>query len=247
MSELSHDPVLILIPVLKRPHRVAPVVASIRDTTPPPYRILFLCTDEDTTQIAAVQQSNCDYLLCGPRLPGDYARKINRGYRESTEPLLFLGADDLIFYPDWLPNAIHHLSNRIQVVGTNDLGNPRVQAGRHSTHTLLTRAYADNHGTIDQKHRILHELYDHTFCDDEFVHTAIARGMFAHAHDSIVEHLHPNWGKGEMDEVYQIAEDSLRSGRQLFNSRRLLWRRLPYARQVSRTTSSHPRHPNNVR
>jgi len=227
--------VVILVPVLRRPHRVHPLLESLAANTPEPHRVLFLCSPDDEAEIEAVRSSGADYLICKPWMPGDYARKINHGYHHSTEPLIFLGADDLKFHPDWLPNALARLTETIHVVGTNDLGNKRVMAGIHSTHTLLTRVYADKHGTIDQRETILHEGYEHCFTDDEFIHTARARQMFAFAPDSIVEHLHPNWNKAEWDDVYSIADQSLQKGRRLFNRRRQLWvRRYPYARRIGR-------------
>lgn len=220
---MTTNDLVILIPVLQRPHRVKPLLDSIAASTSCCYRVLFLCTADDHDQIAAVHASGCDYLICGPRLPGDYARKINLGYNSTTEPLIFLGADDLLFHDGWFDAARSYLSDQIHVVGTNDLGNVRVMAGKHSTHTLLTRAYADTYGTIDRHGMILHPAYPHTFCDDEFVQTAISRKMFAHAPDAIVEHLHPNWNKAEWDEVYSLADQSLGPGRRLFNQRRRMW------------------------
>lgn len=222
---------VVLIPVLNRPHRVAPVYESILAATPPPVRVLFCCTDDDTAEIEAIRAIGAEHLSCGPWAPGDYARKINLGYRHTTEPLIFLGADDLSFHPGWLDAAVSHLSDTIHVVGTNDLGNPRVIAGSHSTHSLLTRQYADRYGTVDRNHQILHEGYAHTFCDDEFIATAKARLTYSFAADSIVEHLHPHWGKAAWDDVYSIADASLTSGRQLFIRRRRLWHSVTWQNQ----------------
>lgn len=216
----------ILVPVLRRPQNVRPLLASIATATPEPHRVIFICNSEDTAELAAIGEVNAEKLVVGRWKPGDYARKINAAYRATTDPLLFLAADDLKFHPGWLSTAISYLNSQIHVVGTNDLGNPRVMAGRHSTHSLVTREYVDNHGLIDKRGQVLCELYPHTFTDDEFVQTAQARQMFAHAPDSIVEHLHPNWKKGPWDEVYSMADQSLAPGRRIFRNRRHLWRSL---------------------
>ena len=42
------------------------------------------------------------WTTMAPRTKGDYAAKINEGYRRSTEPLIFLGAIDIRFTPGWL-------------------------------------------------------------------------------------------------------------------------------------------------
>jgi hypothetical protein len=46
-------------------------------------------------------------------------------------------------------------------------------AGRHSTHSLVTRDYVERFGTIDEAGVVLHEGYPHEFVDDEFVQTAM--------------------------------------------------------------------------
>lgn len=109
------------------------------------------------------------------------------------------------------------------MVGTNDLGNPRVLRGVHATHSLVTRRYVDQHGTIDEPGKVLHEGYWHEFCDDEFVETSWKRKAWAFAADSVVEHLHPAWGKAPMDDLYAQEPRRMRQGRRLFLHRRRLW------------------------
>lgn len=202
---------------------MAPLLESVSLATGSPHRVLFVLTEGDEAERAAVRACGADYVtLPGPHGPGDYARKINLAARESDEALLFLGADDLAFHPGWLEAATAHLSDVVHVIGTNDLGNPRVLRGEHSTHSLLTRAYA-NLGTIDEPDKVLHEDYPHEYVDDEFVATARARGAFAFAASSIVEHLHPHWGKGATDELYDAHRRRMRQGRRVFDRRRHLW------------------------
>lgn len=219
---MTHEAVAVLIPVLRRPHRVAPLLESLEAATPPPWRALFLVTPGDTAEHEAIRAAGGELLEVGPWRPGDYARKVNAGVEATDEPLLFLGADDLRFHPTWLEHALELLEEPVHVVGTNDLGNPRVMRGEHATHSLLTRAYSEL-GTIDDSTRVLFEGYPHEFVDDEFVGTARHRGAFAFAAHSIVEHLHPHWGKAPTDELYDGQARRMRAGRRLFERRRRLW------------------------
>lgn len=213
-----------LIPVLRRPHRVAPMVESINAATPVPHRILFVASPGDVAEHDAVRASGADLLIIErPVSPGDYARKINAGYRATDEPLLFMGADDIHFHPGWFEAAAAHLSERIHAVGTNDLANRRVMAGEHSTHTLVCRFYADAFGTIDGPGSLLHEGYWHEYVDDEFVGTARSRDAFTSAQDSFVEHLHANNGKAPMDDLYAAQKVRMRAGKELFLQRWGLW------------------------
>jgi glycosyltransferase involved in cell wall biosynthesis len=217
--------VLVVVPVLRRPHRAEPLAASLAAATPEPHRLLFVCTEGDADEIAACRAIGADVLTIDhrPEDGGDYAIKTNAAVSESTEPRIFTGADDLHFHPGWLPAATARLTDGIGVVGTNDLGSPRVVAGDHATHSLVTRTYAAQ-GTADQPAAVFHEGYFHNFVDDELVGTAKARGAWAFAADSHVEHLHPHWNRSiPRDAVYDLAQGRFERDRRLFRRRRHLW------------------------
>lgn len=220
-----------LVPVLGRPHRVAPLVASLREATPERHRVLFLADRGDHEQIAAVQVeqerrgSTVGLLVIGSRTPGarpTYAAKINAGVAASTEQHIFTGADDLAFRPGWYAEALAHMRPPVQVVGVNDLGTRRVREGRHATSFLVNRSYVAI-GTIDHPGRLMHEGYEHNFCDDELAATARARGVLAFATGSVVEHLHPHFGKAEDDDTYRLGRSGFARDRATFNARRSLW------------------------
>lgn len=218
--------IAILIPVLGRPHRVAPLVESIlaasKVTACTPY---FLVSPNDELEMVAVDETPGAVLQVMPfeHGPGDYARKMNWGFANTSEPFVFLAADDLRFLPGWAERAVAcWYETNACVVGTNDLGSQRVQSGQHSTHTLVSREYGEC-GTIDDEKRLLHEGYFHNFVDDEFVQTASYRGTYAQALDCRVEHLHPNWGKAKTDRTYSIGQQHFADDRVLYNKRRALW------------------------
>jgi glycosyltransferase involved in cell wall biosynthesis len=215
--------VAILIPALGRPDTIRKVIRSIRRTTSNG-RIVFLCTEGDNLVIDKVlRDPEADCIVLPPNERGDYAKKINLGYRETKEPLLFLGATDLWFWPRWYEYAIEKLSDGISVVGTNDLGNPDVLAGEHSTHSLVTRDYIDQYGTIETPGEVLYEGYWHEYVDNEFIETAKSRDAFAMAMDSVVEHMHPWFGKADTDKSYRDARRRWKPGQDLFESRKSLW------------------------
>lgn len=212
---------VIVVPMLGRPHRVLPLVSSIRSTCRA--RVLFCVSPGDTEVHQAIDELGCERIEVAPRPRGDYARKINAGYRHTRESRIFAAADDLCFHPGWYEAAIAALAPGIGVVGTNDLGSPRVMAGEHATHSLITRAYADEFGTVDKRGEIYHEGYPHEYVDDELVGTAMRRKAWAFAFDSHVEHLHPNWGKAESDPLYAQQRHRMSAGASLYRRRRRLW------------------------
>lgn len=220
--------IAVLVPVLARPARVRPLVDSLeRASRFVECRPVFIASPDDEAELKALNKERVDYItLDAPAERGDYARKINAGFAACDEEFVFLAADDLTFHPGWAERALAaHMETGACVVGTNDLGNSRVTAGRHSTHTLVHRDYGEC-GTVEQTGVLLHEGYWHNYVDDEFVETAKARGTFHHATDSLVEHLHPNWGKAPDDPTYRRGQERFPEDRQLFVSRRPLWSRL---------------------
>jgi hypothetical protein len=212
----------ILVPMLGRAHRVAPLLESIREATPDA-RVLFLVTTGDLPVIDVLDSIGAERVELPGRTRGDYAVKINTGYRLTAEPLLFLAADDLHFHPGWFEQATAKLTPGVGVVGTNDLCNRRTMRGEHSTHSLVTREYVERFGTIDEPGKILHEGYVHEFVDDELVGTARKRRAYAHAAKAVVEHLHPMNGQAPMDSLYRRQGMRMRASRDLYQRRRQLW------------------------
>lgn len=215
--------VAIIVPMLGRPHRVEPLVESIEASTPEPHRVLFVLTPGDRAVEEAVAAVGGEAIHVNRKPRGDYARKINTGVRATTEPFVFTGADDLRFHPEWLPRALAKMTDRVGVVGTNDLCNRRVMRGLHATHFLVARWYITQHGTIDEPGKVFHEGYPHELVDDEMVGTAKHRKAWAFARDSCVEHLHPMVGKAPVDRLYAAQGARIRAGRPLFERRREQW------------------------
>lgn len=216
--------VAILIPVLGRPQHVPRLLANIATTTPEPHRVLFIADTEDLAEIKALDAAGADYITRDRDQPRNYAAKINCGYHATTEPFVFTGADDLNFHRDWFSRALAWAHDHIGVIGTNDIANPRVMNGTHSTHSLVRRSYVETQsGVIDTPDTVYCELYGHEYTDDELVQTAMFRGVYAHAFDSIVEHLHPMVGKAEDDATYRKGRSRTVESQRTFIRRSRMW------------------------
>lgn len=223
------EPTVILVPVLGRPKRVWPSYLSIEAATPEPHRVLYMVNGGDLKELRALQAAGLDYVkLPSPRK--SFAKKVNDGFARTTEPFLFTAADDLHFHPGWLSAAFEKMEDGIGVVGTNDLLHPcairsdRGDAGTMSTHSLIRREYIERNGTIDEPLKVFHEGYPHGYCDLELVETARSRRAYAHAFDSVVEHLHHKNSKSEYDATYRLGARGNQQGKPLFRRRRALWR-----------------------
>jgi glycosyltransferase involved in cell wall biosynthesis len=224
--------IAVLVPVLDRPERAAPLVESIREASSLVTEILFLVTPGDDAEwSAAIDTGAAVVTVDFPLDGGDYARKINYGVLCTEAPWLLQASDDLVFHKGWDYAALDRDTGpHVGVIGTNDLGNPLVRSGRHSTHSLIRRSYIEEHGTIDELGKALHEGYWHCWVDNELVETAQARRAYVAARRSRVEHMHWIWPdrrggrKGVDDATYRRGQRRYNQDYSLFQSRRSLWR-----------------------
>ena len=229
------DVIAVVCPVLWRPERMRPfvenVLANTRADKATDCMVVFAVSPSDTSSVveARLCQQQLGYKVTSVQVdgpyPGDYARKVNRAVREwqYVATWLLTAADDLEFVPGWddAVRATHERTGAL-VIGTNDLGNPKVKAGEHATHSMVHRDYVKL-GTVDDPTRLLHEGYQHNWVDNEFVQTAMHRGQWAFAADAHVRHLHPVWGHGQMDATYTRGQADYHADRELFKQRRHLW------------------------
>ena len=227
--------VVLLIPVLGRPQAVAPLLESLNVSTHIPHRVLFLCSSDDSKEIAAVRKAGCDYLTFeGPPAHGQYAKKINLGYRETREEWLVLAADDITFEPGWLEAALHAAGERFDVVSFDDCANYFVRQGLLATHSLMRRSYIDERGgSLDGPGIIYHEGYSHNFVDAEMSVLARQRGVFVYAKGAVVPHHHPAFG-APTDATYTYGSGNFHPDRTLFCERMAAYVRDPLARRFIR-------------
>lgn len=207
----------VIVPTINRPTAAEPFMRSLRATTSLGHAYAVLAYGDPSEE--AWRAAGATVLTSAAE---GWSPKVNMGYRLTSEPWLFFTGDDVRFRPGWLDQAqlvarTHHAS----VVGTNDLGNPRVMAGEHAVHYLVARDYIDDAGASwDGPGVVCHEGYKVWYSDDEVVTAAKQRGIWAMALSSRVEHLHPLWGKGGKDSNPAPPEDLIMADRALFLRRR---------------------------
>lgn len=219
--------IAVLVPVLGRPQNAAPLARSLAASTVTPHVLLWLVSPGDTEQHAACKQAGGLMMVMEWEPgPGDFAKKINQGYRVVEEPFLFQAADDVTFLPGWDVEALRVIEQtETGVCGTNDLANPVVRAGKHATHSLIRRAYIDEcGGSLDGPGTVFHEGYSHQYVDNELIGVAKARDCFSFAHESHVLHRHPTWNSAQMDDTYERGRVGFNHDRKLFAERQKRWR-----------------------
>lgn len=217
----ANERVAVIVPVLERPQNAEPFMRSLRASTGLA-TCYAICETVDHPSQSAWMKAGAEVIV------GDahtFAEKVNVGVSVSAKfapphPWLFLTGDDVRFHPGWLDHAQAIAGDTHHVVGTNDMGNPRVIAGEHATHLLVRRSYVTEVGASwDGPGVACHEGYRHWFVDDEVVTAAKQRNVWAMALGSRVEHLHPAWGKAEMDDVYELGQKAADEDGRLFRRR----------------------------
>lgn len=212
----ASDRVAVLVPVMRRPQNAEPFMRSLRASTGLADAYAIYDEDDLGTRDAWKQAGAHVIQSSGPT----FAVKINDGYRATSEPWMFLVGDDVRFHPGWYDHA--RLAGEITdaaVVGTNDLCNPRVVRGEHATHMLVRRSYVAETGFWDGPGVVCHEGYGHWFVDDELVMSAKQAGVWSMSLASRVEHLHPIFGKGENDAVYELGQSRQEQDAKIFEAR----------------------------
>lgn len=211
-------PVAVIVPAMRRPHRVAPFMESLRSSTENA-TAYFVCDQDDTEQIAAVLAAGAE-VITNQSASHTFATKANLGYRSTSEPWLLFVGDDVRFQSGWKESALIAAGDRHHLVATNDLGNRAVMAGQHATHPLIRREWLDTHGASwDGPGTVAHEGYAHWFVDNEWSTVARMAGVFVFSPESVIEHLHPIWGKGEDDEVYRLGQSKASADQALWERR----------------------------
>lgn len=220
------DRCLVIVPTLGRPQRVELLLESYLECDDDRLDIVFVTSRDDRETIKEVVARGYTQVTVEPASES-WAKKVNIAFREVVLPgdyeWALLAADDVALRPGWYDHVLTvAAATDCCVIGTNDGHNYRVLTGQHSTHPCVNRDYYAC-GTCDEENMVCHEGYRHWWVDAELVETAQARGTYAHAHDAMVEHFHPNYRGAEMDATYELGQSFVAQDRRLYLSRRPLW------------------------
>lgn len=219
----------ILIPTLGRHRALQPLAANMLNTTPEGgYRVVFVADRVDTDTRNALAEICVFHPAFGCVIQdGTYPVKINAAYRASDGDLVLPTADDVVFHDGWLEAATNALSDEsVQVLGTDDLS-PSTANRDHATMPILRRSYIEDPGAVwHERGSVFYEGYRHNYCETETWSLATHRGVTGWAEDCVIEHLHPDWGKREIDDTDRKGNrDGSDADRVLFGRRQHQWSR----------------------
>lgn len=197
--------VAVLIPSYGRPAQLAERVGALLDQPEPPgvtLAVVVSVQEGDEPSRAAMRplMARNSHLLMGWRPDGTTAVDGWLHAYELARPLLptwwVLGADDIVWRPGWLEEALRVAeATRAQVVGLNDL---HTDLNHYAPHYMMHHAYAIAHGFIPPG-------YQSWWFDRHVCEMAAALGLYAPAWKAIAEHMHPDWHTAPNDATYDAG------------------------------------------
>jgi hypothetical protein len=207
--------IAVLIPTLGRADALASLVENIHSATHSSHRIYLVIEDDDAASIGAAQKLDAIRVL--GRF-GSCARAVNEGYRVSTEPYFAVGNDDCNFQDGWDVKALAHFNDTVQIVGLND------GSGDCKCFSIARRSYIRKHSGVYDKPDTPYHEYTSQCVDTEFAHYAMVRGVWADAHDAVLEHVHWRFGKADASHPnYVKARESNAADLETYARRRPHW------------------------
>jgi hypothetical protein len=239
MNALAHDILLmdnepsiaVLVPTLKRPDKLQPLLDNIHENTVVPHTVWFIAEGDDQPTLDALDALTGEHEQAIGKF-GSCAKAMNAGYHVSDEPYVFTANDDLMFCEGWDYEALNALTERGKhVCGTND------SHGRMTCFTLVERSYIKRHsGVFDQWNTLYHPGYQSQYVDTEFADYAKARGVWTEAPDSCTRHLHHDFGDADPNHPNYIkARETLAADHATFEHRRPQWEKAARENQLCAT------------
>ena len=204
-------------PTLGRSGVLGRVAENADSATKTEHTIVFVVEpDDEASRDAAVATGQLTLVNAHER---SYAGAFQTAYEATSDEFFLMGNDDFDFQPGWDVPALAAMENA-DMVGINDSG-----SGCNAI-MLIRRSYIEEQsGVIDMPNQVLFP-YQHNYCDTELRETAIARGRFVSCPESVIVHLHPDFGKAELDETYQKSRATFNADAAMYSSRKHLWENL---------------------
>lgn len=195
--------IAILIPTYHRQEKLLGLVNNINQTSTEVETYFIITPDDVGTKIVLEQLGQKIFVV-----DGEYGKAINEGYKLTSEPFVFCGADDIEFTKGWDKLLLRSIEG-FSITGGID--NWQVsQSGVHISHPLIRRSYVEDVGTVlGCKGVIYNPDKFHYHIDIEVEQLAWHRGVINVNRNCIIHHHHFVNGQAENDVTYQRSAKNL--------------------------------------
>jgi hypothetical protein len=225
-------PVTVVVPVLRRPHNAAPFMASLRESSPRTPLVMAVANRDDPTTAEAWRRAGALVGWCD-EAPGSFAQKVNLASRFVLTDWMFLVGDDVAFHDQWIERALEGLPDHVKVVGVSEIPDDAdldrrfispdyesyLRSAEHTNHMFVRCDYVSREGASWDGPGVVCGPYRHWWTNNELIAVAKQRGVWEARPGSVVEHLHPYFGKGQMDATYALGESAAQADHVLWMER----------------------------
>lgn len=183
----------VLFPSRGRPHNIARMVNSARDTASDPSNVEFsiYLDDDDLHSIAESKALGIEHITVGPRIV--LSQMWNKAYEVAQGPIYMHGGDDIVFrterWDDYVETAFRACKDKILLVHGRD-GHWEERFG---THSFIHENWIKTVGYFVPPYFSCD--YNDTWLNE--VANALRRRKYIG--QILTEHLHPAFGKAEWD------------------------------------------------
>lgn len=200
--------VAVLLPTRKRPEQMTKNVIGLLEQKMPKgveLRVYLSVMGTDRPTAFAANKLAKKYksiIICGRDPDTTAVEGWNLAYEAAVADKaewLVLGADDVVWEPGWLEEALKVANETgAHVIGLNDGHTDLEQYGAHYMATKeFTDKYIGGHMAPPE--------YKSWWFDREICEIARALNTYAPTYGAMARHLHPEWQTAEMDETYEAG------------------------------------------
>jgi glycosyltransferase involved in cell wall biosynthesis len=201
--------IAVLIPTFGRPHKLDKLIANFKRNSKQS-TLYFIIDPIDKLSKEKLKPNSNEYSVLS--IKGEYQKAINYGYKNTKEPFIFCGADDILFTKGWEEKLLNIMEDeKIMVTGGIDdwvcSG-----SGVHTSHPLIRRTYIDDIGCPQgYKGYIYNPNRQHYHIDIELEQVAWHRGVIKICKECVIEHNHFFNKKAEKDSTYDRSYQLIKS------------------------------------
>ena len=189
----------ICLPTRGRPLQLSTMIKTATELATDAKGIEFLIyVDEDDLTMVDFSHPNAT-ILRGERLT--ISKMTNLLASISQGNLIMYAADDIIFRTkNWDSIVLQHYNNsahKICLIHGDDLGQ---DSNKIATHGFVSRDLYNLLGYL------LPTYFRADFCDTWMTEICVKSGTRSFVPNLIIEHIHPAWGKADIDETYRSTK-----------------------------------------
>lgn len=201
--ERNMEMIDVIIPTYKRSEKLPNLIKSFKKNSSQA-RLLFVINIQDEDTRNKLERLGAEFITCN----GEYVECINFAVKETDNPFIFCGADDILFTKNWDKKLLKVMEDE-KIMVTGGLDDWIIsKSGVHISHPLVRRSYLGQsywNATTDD---LYCPEYIHYQCDIELEQLAHTKGVLEVCTTCEIPHHHYVNGKSQDDHTYTRSRNN---------------------------------------